>query len=59
MKMWIVGVHHGDVQFKIILDAKFMLVNDDDGEMVMRRKRKRSFGSPGSCHETYAAQWSY
>jgi hypothetical protein len=47
MKMWIVGVHHGDVQFKIILDAKFMLVNDDDGgEMVMRRKRKRSFGGP-------------
>ncbi len=48
MKMWIVGVHHGDVQFKIILDAKFMLVNDDDddGEMMMRRKRKRSFGSP-------------
>jgi hypothetical protein len=33
--------------FKIILDAKFMLVNDDDDrEMVMRRKRKRSFGSP-------------
>ncbi len=43
MKMWIVGVHHGDVQFKIILDTKFMLVNDDDGENGDEEEEEEEF----------------
>ncbi len=50
----VLGVHrvyHDDAQFKMLL----ML--DLCWSMVMLMMR--SFGSPGSCHETYAAQWSY